>query len=186
MEYGNDSFLSEKNYSLVSEERGGGLDLGGSRFHFLTFYPLTSACKFSMLVSTHFLWLWQGEIFNVHYLAIISDHCQYRSKCAPTPPLTQQQSTDNDLGFMLGLGRGRCTVSDYFGSLPVSEQVSTYPLTQQRLTQGWCWVWGGVGAQLLRYWLWAVLYFSLKSFMFDSALMLLGETRCLSSKGLRG
>ena len=30
------------------------------------------------------------------------DQCQCLNNCAPTPPLTQQQSTDNKLGLMLG------------------------------------------------------------------------------------
>lgn len=28
------------------------------------------------------------------------DKCQYLSKCALTPPLTKQQSTDNKLGYV--------------------------------------------------------------------------------------
>ena len=32
------------------------------------------------------------------------EQCQYLSNCTPTPPLTQQQSTDNKLGFNVGLG----------------------------------------------------------------------------------
>ena len=40
------------------------------------------------------------------------DQCQYLSSCAHTPPLTQQQSTDNKVGLMLSLpGRDRCAVS---------------------------------------------------------------------------
>ena len=39
-----------------------------------------------------------------------SNLCQYLSNCAPTPPLTQQQSTDNKQGLMLGQGRSRCAV----------------------------------------------------------------------------
>ena len=34
------------------------------------------------------------------------EQCQYLSNCTPTPPLTQQQSTDNKLGFNVGLGEG--------------------------------------------------------------------------------
>ena len=30
------------------------------------------------------------------------DQYQYLSNCPPTPPLTQQQSIDNELGLMLG------------------------------------------------------------------------------------
>ena len=30
------------------------------------------------------------------------DQCQCLNNCAPTPPLTQQQSTDSNLGLMLG------------------------------------------------------------------------------------
>ena len=30
------------------------------------------------------------------------DQYQYLGNCPPTPPLTQQQSTDNKLGLMLG------------------------------------------------------------------------------------
>ena len=37
----------------------------------------------------------------------VMDQNQYPSNCAPTPPLTQQQSNDNKLGSMLGgLGEG--------------------------------------------------------------------------------
>ena len=37
----------------------------------------------------------------------VMDQHQYMSNCAPTPPLTQQQSNDNKLGPMLGgLGEG--------------------------------------------------------------------------------
>ena len=39
------------------------------------------------------------------------DQCWYLSNWALTPPLTQQQSTDNKLGLMLGEGRGRCEVA---------------------------------------------------------------------------
>ena len=39
------------------------------------------------------------------------DKCQYLSKCALTPPLTKQQSTDKKLGLMLGLGRGMCAIA---------------------------------------------------------------------------
>ena len=39
-----------------------------------------------------------------------SDHCQHLSSCALTPPLIQQQSTDNKLGFNLVKG-GRCIVA---------------------------------------------------------------------------
>ena len=34
----------------------------------------------------------------------ISDQCRYLSNCALTPPLAQQQSTDNKLGLKLGWG----------------------------------------------------------------------------------
>ena len=30
------------------------------------------------------------------------DQYQYLGNCPPTPPITQQQSTDNKLGLMLG------------------------------------------------------------------------------------
>ena len=36
---------------------------------------------------------------------------QYLNNCAPTPALTQQQSTDNKPGLMLGKWRGRCAVA---------------------------------------------------------------------------
>ena len=53
------------------------------------------------------------------------DQCQYLSGCAPTPPLTQQQSTDNKVGLMLSLpGRDRCAVSQI--------------LTCQRLSIAFC------------------------------------------------
>ena len=39
------------------------------------------------------------------------DQCQCQSNCAPTPPLTQQQSTDIKVGSMFGWGRGRCAVA---------------------------------------------------------------------------
>ena len=32
----------------------------------------------------------------------IGDRYQYLGNCPPTPPLTQQQSIDNKIGFMLG------------------------------------------------------------------------------------
>ena len=41
-----------------------------------------------------------------HLLALtheeFSDQYQYLGNCPPTPPLTQQQSIDNNLGLMLG------------------------------------------------------------------------------------
>ena len=36
-----------------------------------------------------------------------TDQYQYLSNCPPTPPLTQQQSIDNNLRLMLGWGKGR-------------------------------------------------------------------------------
>ena len=39
--------------------------------------------------------------------ASTQDQYQYLGNCPPTPPLIQQQSIDNKLGLMLGLGRGR-------------------------------------------------------------------------------
>ena len=39
------------------------------------------------------------------------DPCQYVSNCELAPPLTQQQSTDNKLGLMLGRGRGTCALA---------------------------------------------------------------------------
>ena len=33
---------------------------------------------------------------------LMLDQCQYLGNCPPTPPLTQQQSIDNNLGLMLG------------------------------------------------------------------------------------
>ena len=39
------------------------------------------------------------------------DQYQYLGNCPPTPPLIQQQSIDNKLRLMLGLGRGRWAVS---------------------------------------------------------------------------
>ena len=41
----------------------------------------------------------------------ILDQYQYLGNCPPTPPLTQQQSIDNNLRLMLGKGRGRWTVA---------------------------------------------------------------------------
>ena len=39
------------------------------------------------------------------------DPFQYESNRELTPPLTQQQSTDNKLGLMLGRGRGTCALA---------------------------------------------------------------------------
>ena len=39
------------------------------------------------------------------------DQYQYLSNCTSSPPLAQQQSTDNKLGLMWSWGRGRCVVS---------------------------------------------------------------------------
>ena len=39
------------------------------------------------------------------------DQYQYLGNCPPTPPLTQQQSIDNNLRLMLGQGRGRWAVA---------------------------------------------------------------------------
>ena len=41
----------------------------------------------------------------------LTDQYQYLGNCLPTPPLTQQQSIDNKLRLMLGLGRGRWAVA---------------------------------------------------------------------------
>ena len=41
----------------------------------------------------------------------ILDQYQYLGNCPPTPPLTQQQSIDNNLRLMLGKGRGRWAVA---------------------------------------------------------------------------
>lgn len=48
------------------------------------------------------------------------DPCQYVSNCELTPPLTQQQSTDNKLGLMLGRGYVRtCSDTDIDPSLVI-------------------------------------------------------------------
>ena len=44
---------------------------------------------------------------NIKFL----DQYQYLGNCPPTPSLTQQQSIDNKLGWMLGKGRGGWTVA---------------------------------------------------------------------------
>ena len=38
---------------------------------------------------------------TIDQLALV-DQYQYLGNCPPTPPLTQQQSVDNNLGLMLG------------------------------------------------------------------------------------
>ena len=39
---------------------------------------------------------------EVEYEQKVEDQCQYLCNYAPTPPMTQQRSTDNMLGLMLG------------------------------------------------------------------------------------
>lgn len=46
---------------------------------------------------------WSLRIFVYEIL----DQCQILSDCPPTPPLTKKQSTNNKLGLMPSLGRGR-------------------------------------------------------------------------------
>ena len=44
-----------------------------------------------------------NKFYSLENLMAYSDQCQYLRNCAPTPLLTQQQSTDkNFLGLMLG------------------------------------------------------------------------------------
>ena len=43
---------------------------------------------------------------------------QYLGNSPPTPPLTQQQSIDNNLGLMLGWGRGRWAVAQILILMP--------------------------------------------------------------------
>ena len=47
-----------------------------------------------------------GKEFDVEQWSHDVDQCQCLSNCAPTPPLTQQQSIANKLGFNVGSGEG--------------------------------------------------------------------------------
>ena len=46
------------------------------------------------------------------------DQYQYPGNCPPTPPLTQQQSTDDKLRLMLGKERGRLAVPQILILIP--------------------------------------------------------------------
>ena len=48
---------------------------------------------------------------HVSILDVSLDQCWYLSSGAPSPPLMQQQLTNNKLGLILVKGRDRCTVS---------------------------------------------------------------------------
>ena len=55
---------------------------------------------------------WLEWTRNSHFETLnLLDRCQHLSKCASTPPLIQQQSSDNYLGLNLGKGRGRYAVA---------------------------------------------------------------------------
>ena len=55
---------------------------------------------------------WLEWTRNSHFETLnLLDRCQHLSKCASTPPLIQQQSSDNYLGLNLGKGRGRYVVA---------------------------------------------------------------------------
>ena len=54
----------------------------------------------------------------------------------PTPPLTQHQSTDTDLGWMWDQGRGRCTVCSDTGIDPL--KLWTTEITSERLPRQEC------------------------------------------------
>ena len=55
---------------------------------------------------------WLEWTRNSHFETLnLLDQCQHLSKCASTPPLIQQQSSDNYLGLNLGKGRGRYAVA---------------------------------------------------------------------------
>ena len=48
-------------------------------------------------------WLFEYSVNNLRCICIEKpDQYQYLGNCPPTPPLTQQQSIDNNLGLMLG------------------------------------------------------------------------------------
>lgn len=47
-----------------------------------------------------------GFYFQLKRIIFTSDQCQYLINCAPTPPLTQQPSTDNKCGLMVKGGVG--------------------------------------------------------------------------------
>ena len=49
---------------------------------------------------------------------LLRDQYQYLGNSPPTPPLTQQQSIDNNLGLMLGWGRGRWAVAQILILMP--------------------------------------------------------------------
>ena len=55
---------------------------------------------------------WLEWTRNSHFETLnLLDRCQHLSKCASTPPLIQQQSSDSYLGLNLGKGRGRYAVA---------------------------------------------------------------------------
>ena len=49
---------------------------------------------------------------------LVRDQYQYLGNSPPTSPLTQQQSIDNNLGLMLGWGRGRWAVAQILILMP--------------------------------------------------------------------
>lgn len=60
-----------------------------------------------------------------------TDQCQHPSNCATTPPLTQQQPTDYNLGLMLSYGRGRCAVRFWHWSGNTIVHENRYSHSQQ-------------------------------------------------------
>ena len=59
-----------------------------------------SKIEYALLVC---FWLFEYSVNNLRCICIEKpDQYQYLGNCPPTPPLTQQQSIDNNLGLMLG------------------------------------------------------------------------------------